>query len=352
MIPTIGYATASPTGELRPFKFERRELKPNDVLIKIFYCGICHSDIHLARNEWGNYMNSIYPMVPGHEIVGQITQIGSAVKKFKLNDIVGVGCFVDSCRQCNSCKEHEEQFCEKHLALTYNSTEMDLKTPTFGGYSSQIVVDENYVLRISPNISLANVAPLLCAGITTYSPLKRFDVKKGTKVGIVGLGGLGHMAVKLAASMGADVTVLSTSKSKEQDAYQLGAKHFVMTKDTKNLEPLANHFDFILDTVSAPHDINTYLYLLRRGGAMVMVGVPEKPFSINPFSLITNRRTLTGSLIGGIKETQEMLDYCAEKNITSDVEIIPIQKLEEAYERTVKGDVRYRFVIDMNTLDQ
>ena len=347
MIPTQGYVTKKPKSAFEPFKFERRDPGPGDVLIKIRYCGVCHSDIHQARDEWGN---SIFPMVPGHEIVGEITQIGSNVKKFKVGDTVGVGCFVDSCRVCNSCKEHEEQFCEKHLALTYNGTEMDLKTPTFGGYSSQIVIDENYVLSISPQLQLANVAPLLCAGITTYSPLKRYKIGKGKRVGVIGLGGLGHMAVKLAASMGAEVTVLSTSPSKEQDARRLGANKFVVTKDPKNLAPLTNYFDFILDAVSAPHDLNLYLNLLNRGGAMVIVGVPEKPMELQPFSLIAKKRILAGSLIGGIRETQEMLDYCAEKNITSDVEIIPIQKIEEAYERTIKGDVRYRFVIDMNTL--
>jgi uncharacterized zinc-type alcohol dehydrogenase-like protein len=245
---------------------------------------------------------------------------------------------------------NEQQFCESHLALTYNSTEMDLKTPTFGGYSSQIVVDENYVLRVSPKLPLANVAPLLCAGITTYSPLRQYNIGPGKKVGVVGLGGLGHMAVKLAASMGAEVTVFSTSPSKEQDAKRLGAHHFVITKDPKNLEPLASSFDFILDAVSAPHDMNVYLNLLRRDGVVVLVGVPEKPMDIQPFALIRNRRKVAGSLIGGIRETQEMLDYCAEKNITSDVEVIPIQKIAEAYDRTVKGDVRYRFVIDMSSL--
>jgi uncharacterized zinc-type alcohol dehydrogenase-like protein len=347
MLPTRGYATKSPTSAFEPFNFERREVGPHDVLIKILYCGICHSDIHQARNEWGGAM---YPMVPGHEIVGRVTQVGSEVKKFKADDVVGVGCFVDSCRVCSSCKESDEHLCEKQISWTYNGVEQDLKTPTYGGYSSQIVVDENYVLEISPKLSLANVAPLLCAGITTYSPLRRYNVGPGKRVGVVGLGGLGHMAVKLAASMGAKVCVFSTSKSKEQDAHRLGASEFVATKDPKNLEPLANQFDFIIDTVSAPHDINLYLNLLRRDGVMVLVGIPETPIEIQPFSLIIKRRNFTGSLIGGIRETQEMLNYCAEKNITSDIEIIPIQKIEEAYERTIKGDVRYRFVIDMSTL--
>ncbi|MGB6977022.1 MAG: NAD(P)-dependent alcohol dehydrogenase [Gammaproteobacteria bacterium] len=347
MLPTVGYATKSPTSSFEPFNFERRELGNHDVLIKILYCGVCHSDIHQARNGWGR---STYPMVPGHEIVGRVIRIGSEVKKFKVDDLVGVGCFVNSCRVCKSCKENEEQFCETHLAFTYNGTEMDLKTPTYGGYSSQVVVDENYVLKISSKLPMPNIAPLLCAGITTYSPLRRYKVGPGQRVGVVGLGGLGHMAVKLANSMGAEVTVLSTSSAKEQDAYRLGAKKFVVTKNPKNLESFANYFDFILDTVAAPHDYNMYLNLLNRGGSMVLVGLPEKPIEIQPFSLITKRRKLAGSSIGGIKETQEMLDYCAEKNITSDVEIIPIQKIEEAYDRTIKGDVRYRFVIDMQSL--
>ena len=347
MLPTRGYAVKNATSPLAPFNFERREVGPHDVFIKILYCGICHSDIHQARNEWNN---AIYPMVPGHEIVGRVEKIGSAVKKFKVGDTAGVGCMVDSCRICDSCKQGEENLCENHTSFTYNSTEQDLKTPTFGGYSSQIVVDENYVLKVSPKLSLANVAPLLCAGITTYSPLRRHNVGKGQQVAVIGLGGLGHMAVKLAAAMGAEVTVLSTSKAKEQDAKRLGAKNFVVTKDPKNLEQLANHFHFILDAVSAPHDVNIYLNLLRRDSAMVLVGVPEKPLIVEPFQLIVKRRSLAGSLIGGIRETQEMLDYCAEKNITSDIEIIPVQKIEEAYQRTIKSDVRYRFVIDMSTL--
>lgn len=347
MLHTRGYATTGPTSKLEPFSFERREPGASDVVIEILFCGVCHSDIHQARNEWDN---SIYPMVPGHEIVGRVTSIGSGVTTFQEGDLAGVGCFVDSCRVCSNCKDGEEQFCEKHLAVTYNGTEMDETTPTFGGYSSQIVVDEQYTLKISPDLPLAQVAPLLCAGITTYSPLKHFNVREGKRVGIVGLGGLGHMGVKLAASMGAEVTVFSTSKDKEADARRLGAQDFFVTKDPEELVPLAGKFDFILDAVSAPHDLNMYLSLLRRDGTMVLVGVPEKPLELAAFSLIANRRNLAGSLIGGIRETQEMLDYCAEKNITSDVEVIPIERIEEAYERTIKGDVRYRFVIDMKTL--
>jgi alcohol dehydrogenase (NADP+) len=347
MLQTRGYATDGPASRLKPFNFERREPGAHDVVIEILYCGVCHSDIHQARNEWGN---SIYPMVPGHEIVGRVKRAGPGVTRFKEGDLAGVGCFVDSCRVCSNCKDGEEQYCENHLVATYNGTESDEKTPTYGGYSSQIVVDENYTLKVSPDLPLAEVAPLLCAGITTYSPLKHFNVREGRRVGVVGLGGLGHMGVKLAASMGAEVAVFSTSKEKEQDARKLGANDFVVTRDPQNLASLGSAFDFILDTVSAPHDLNMYLNLLRRDGTMVLVGLPDKPAELQAFSLLANRRSLAGSSIGGIRETQEMLDYCAEKNITSDVEVIPIERIEEAYERTVKGDVRYRFVIDMRTL--
>ena len=347
MLSTRGYASKSATSTLEPFNFERRDLGPHDVLIEIMYCGICHSDIHQARDEWGG---SIFPMVPGHEIVGRVARVGSAVKRLNVGELAGVGTMVDSCRVCGSCKEGLEQYCAKHIAWTYNGTEQDEKTPTYGGYSSQIVVDEHYTLKISPNLPLANVAPLLCAGITTYSPLRHFHVGPGQRVGVVGLGGLGHMAVKLAASMGAEVTVFSTSKTKEQDARRLGAQDFVVSLDAKNLDALANRFDFILDAVSAPHDVNAYLNLLRRDGVVAMVGVPAKPLQVQAFSLIHKRRTLTGSGVGGIRETQEMLDYCAEHNVTSDVEVIPIQQVNEAFERTVQGDVRYRFVIDMKTL--
>ena len=347
MLPTRGYATHGPADNLKPFNFERRDPGARDILIDISFCGICHSDIHQARGEWGN---SVYPMVPGHEIVGRVAQVGSEVTKFKEGDLAGVGCFVDSCRECSNCRDGEEQYCETHLAQTYNGTEMDRKTPTYGGYSNQIVVDQDYGLRVSPDLPLANVAPLLCAGITTYSPLKRFNVREGQSVGVVGLGGLGHMGVKLAASMGARVTVFSTSPSKEEDARKLGAHDFVVTKDPQNLARLAGKYDFILDAVSAPHDINSYLNLLRRHGVLVLVGAPEKPLGVHAFSVITNGRSFAGSMIGGIRETQEMLDYCAEKNITSDTEVISADRIAEAYERTVKGDVRYRFVIDMKTI--
>lgn len=334
--------------KLEPFEFERREVGLKDILIEIQYCGVCHTDIHQTRNEWGN---SVFPMVPGHEIVGRVAQVGAEVTKFKEGDTAGVGCFVDSCGECENCRHDVEQFCQVHCAQTYNSTEMDEKTPTYGGYSSQMVVKEDYALKISTTKNLAGVAPLLCAGITTYSPLRKFKVGKGQKVGIAGLGGLGHMGVKLAVSMGADVTVFSTSPSKEEDAKKLGAHHFVVTKDPENMKNLGGQFDFILDCVSADHDLDMYLNLLKLDGAMVIVGVPEKPAEVHAFSLISNNRTLAGSGIGGIKETQEMLDYCAENNITSDIEIIPIQEIEDAYARTVKGDVRYRFVIDMKSLN-
>lgn len=347
MPSTRGYATHGPKDTLKPFNFDRREPGPHDVLIDILYCGICHSDIHQARNEWGN---SIYPMVPGHEIVGRVACVGSSVSRFAVGDIAGVGCFVDSCRICENCQSGEEQYCLNHLVATYNGTEKDEKTPTFGGYSDQIVVDENYTLRVSPDAPLANIAPLLCAGITTFSPLRHFNIGAGQRVGVVGLGGLGHMGVKLAASMGAEVTVFSTSPSKEQDARDLGAHKFVVTRDPGNLESLANSYDFILDTVSADHDLNMYLNLLRRHSVMVIVGIPEKPAEVHAFSVISNGRSLAGSSIGGIRETQEMLDYCAEHGITSDVEVISIDRLDEAYERTIAGDVRYRFVIDMATL--
>jgi uncharacterized zinc-type alcohol dehydrogenase-like protein len=349
MLPTNGYAVKSATADFEPFKFERREPGSHDVLIEILFCGICHSDIHQARNEWGG---AHYPMVPGHEIVGKVTQVGKDVKNFKIGDLAGIGCFVDSCRECKNCKDGEEELCEKKQSATYNGFEQDKKTPTYGGYSGQIVVDEKYVLKVSDKLPLANVAPLLCAGITTYSPLRRYAAGPGKQVGVVGLGGLGHMAVKLAAAMGAEVTVLSTSASKEADAKRLGAKHFVTTKDPKNLKALANTFDLIIDAVAAEHDINMYLALLKRDSTLVLVGAPSKPLSVSAFSLIVGRKSLSGSLIGGIRETQEMLDYCAENNISSDIELIPIQNLKEAYDRTLASDVRYRFVIDMKSLEK
>jgi len=347
MIATRGYATNGPKAKLEPFSFTRREPGAHDVLLEIDFCGICHSDIHQARGEWGN---SVYPMVPGHEIVGHVTRVGPRVTKFKAGDVVGVGCFVDSCRTCSPCREGEEQFCEKHLAFTYNSTEMDEKTPTYGGDSNQIVVDENYVLRIPSSLPPAGAAPLLCAGITTYSPLKRFGVKPGDRVGVVGLGGLGHMGVKIARAMGAEVTVFSTSPRKQEDAKRLGATNFVVSKDPEAMKSVAGRFNVILDTVSGAHDMNAYLNALRRDGTLVVVGVSVEPAPILTFPMIIGRRRMAGSIIGGIRETQEMLDFCGKNNIPSDVEVIAIKDLEKAYDRTVKGDVRYRFVIDMTTL--
>jgi len=346
MISVKGYAAQSASSVLAPFSFQRREVGPKDILIDIEYCGICHSDIHQARNEWGG---SVFPMVPGHEIVGRVTKVGSEVKQFKAGDTAGVGCFVDSCRTCPSCKENEEQYCEGGMVGTYNSFEKDRKTPTFGGYSNQIVVDEDYSLKISSKLSLDKIAPLLCAGITTYSPLKHWKVGKGDRVGVVGLGGLGHMGVKLAAAMGAEVTVLSHSPKKEADARRLGANHFISTQDKDISTLFSNHFDLIVDTVSAPHDLNMYLKTIKKDGTMVLLGVPPETTQIAAFPLILKRRSLAGSLIGGIKETQEMLDFCADKNIGADVEVISAKEINTAYERTLKGDVRYRFVIDCKT---
>jgi alcohol dehydrogenase (NADP+) len=346
-LPTRGYAASSPTSGLAPFTFERRAPGAHDVVIEILYCGICHSDIHQVRNEW---RDSQYPMVPGHEIIGRVTAVGGGVTRFAPGEVAGVGCFVDSCRTCANCKDGLEQYCETFIAYTYNSTEMDRTTPTFGGYSSQIVVDENYVLHIPPELAPASAAPLLCAGITTYSPLRHFGVGPGTRAGVVGLGGLGHVAVKLAAAMGAEVTVLSTSARKEADARRLGAHRFINTTDRQAVSAARNYFDLILDTVSAPHDLGMYLARLRRDGVMVLVGVPEEPARVGASTLITNRRRLAGSSIGGIAETQEMLDYCAAHGISADVELVSITDLASAYDRTVSGDVRYRFVIDMKTL--
>ncbi len=347
MISVKGYAAQNAKDPLGPFNFNRRDVGPNDVLIDILFCGVCHSDIHTARSEWGG---TKYPVVPGHEIVGKISKVGAQVKKFKVGDQAGVGCFVDSCRDCSSCREGLEQYCERGMIGTYNAPEKDGKSTTYGGYSSQIVVNENYVLKIPKNLPLDGAAPLLCAGITTYSPLRTWKVKPGDKVAIVGLGGLGHMGVKLAAAMGAEVTVLSTSDKKKEDATRLGAKHFANTSDPSTFQKLAGQFDLILNTVSANIDLNKYLTLLKRDANMVLLGAPEKPYTLNPFSLIFRRQRLGGSLIGGIKETQEMLDFCGEKNITSDIEVIPMSKINEAYDRIIKSDVRYRFVIDTTTI--
>ena len=347
MLPTKAYAAHSSGAPLAPFQFERRDPGPKDILIEILFCGICHSDLHQVREEWGS---AAFPMVPGHEIVGRVARIGSAVTKLKVGELAGVGCMVDSCRTCDPCSHGLEQFCDKGAAMTYNGTEMDKRTPTYGGYSNQIVVDEAFALRISPKLDLAGAAPLLCAGITTFSPLRHWKVGKGQRVGGVGLGGLGHMAVKLAASMGAEVTLFSTSKGKEADARRLGAQDFALSSDSSVFGKLASRFDFILDTVSAPHDLNAYLGMLRADGTMVLVGAPPQPAPVAAFPLIMRRRSLAGSLIGGIAETQEMLDYCADHGIVSDVEVIPIQQVDAAYERMLKGDVKYRFVIDLKSL--
>lgn len=347
MTTVKAYAAKDAKAPLKPFEIQRREPKGHDIEIDILYCGVCHSDVHQARNEWGQ---SIFPMVPGHEIVGEVTRVGSDVTKFKVGDKVGVGCFVDSCRNCKPCQSHLEQYCDKGMHQTYNSMEKDGKTPTYGGYSTKIVVDENYILKIPSNLPLDKTAPLLCAGITTYSPLRQWKIKAGDKVGVMGLGGLGHMAVKIAAAMGAEVTVLSTSDRKKADALRFGAKNFVTTKDKKNLEAYNQYFDLIINTVSANINLNDYLPLLKLDGTMVWVGAPDQPSPVNAFPLIMKRRRLAGSMIGGIKETQEMLDFCGQHGITSDIELIPIEKINEAYDRMVKGDVHYRFVIDINSL--
>lgn len=346
MLSIKGYAAKSASTPLEPFSFERREVGPNDVLIEIDYCGICHSDIHNARNEWGG---AVYPMVPGHEIVGHVTKVGTEVRGFKPGDLAGVGCFVSSCRTCSACADGEEQYCQGQLSFTYNSLEKDGKTATQGGYSTHVVTDQNYVLRIPKSLEFSKVAPLLCAGITTYSPMKKWNVSRGQRVGIVGLGGLGHMAVKFGAAFGAEVTVFSTSPKKEADARRLGAHDFQVSNDAAALAKRQETYDFILDTVSAPHDLATYLNLLKRDGTLCLVGVPPKAPEIHPFLLIGKRRRLAGSLIGGIRETQEMLDFCGKNGITSDVEVIPAREINTAYERTLRADVRYRFVIDAKT---
>lgn len=347
MTKAKAYCAPSATTPLAPFSFERRDPGPLDVQIEILFCGICHSDIHMARNEWGM---TTFPCVPGHEIVGRVTKVGAEVKKFKEGDLAGVGCMVDSCRVCCNCKAGLEQFCIEGMTLTYSSPDKKHGGFTYGGYSNSIVVEEAFTLKISDKLDLAATAPLLCAGITTYSPLHHWKVSKGKKVGVVGLGGLGHMGVKFAAALGADVVLFTTSPGKTQDALKLGAKEVVISKNADEMKKHAASFDFILDTVAADHDINAYLSLLKLDGVLTLVGAPEKPLSFASFNIILPRRILTGSAIGGIAETQEMLDFCAEHNVVSDIEIIPIQKVNEAYERVLKSDVKYRFVIDMKSL--
>ncbi len=341
-LTTPAYAIHSPTQPLEPWTLERREPGEGEVLIEIDFCGVCHSDLHFARNEWGF---SIYPMVPGHEIVGRITRVGPGVSKWKEGDRVGVGCMVDSCRTCPSCLAGEEQYCDSGSTFTYNGKEKD-GSISYGGYSTQITVTQDFVVQIPDALPMDATAPLLCAGITTYSPLRHFGVKPGMKVGIVGLGGLGHMGVKFAKAMGAHVTVLSQSERKREDALRLGADDYLATGDGSVFETHASQFDFLLDTVSAPHDLNAYLGLLKLDGQMVVVGIPD-PTPVSAFSLVLKRRSLSGSLIGGIRETQEMLDFCAEHGIVCDIEIIQMEQINEAYERMLKSDVRYRFVIDL-----
>ena len=349
-VPSKGYVAMRQSADLVPFDFDRRVPGPHDVLIEIKYCGVCHSDLHFVRNDWGM---SIYPMVPGHEIVGKVKQIGDHVKKFKVGDTVGVGCLVNSCRECDNCKQGLEQFCTtpppNGMVLTYSAIDRD-GSVTYGGYSNQITTNEDFVLTVSDKLPLEAVAPLLCAGITTYSPLRHWKVGKGQKVAVLGLGGLGHMGVKFANSFGAEVTVLSTSPSKEADARRLGAHRFVNTKDEEQVKSVTGYFDFILDTVSANHDYHMYIQMLKASGSMVVVGLPAEPAVVPAFTLVFGRRSLAGSLIGGLPETQEMLDYCAENDIVADIELINIKDINDAYIRMEKSDVKYRFVIDMGTL--
>ncbi|MEM5435663.1 NAD(P)-dependent alcohol dehydrogenase [Paraburkholderia diazotrophica] len=348
MTTTHAYAATDAQSKLAPFEFQRRELREHDVHIEVLFCGVCHSDLHQARNEWKNTM---YPVVPGHEIVGRVTKVGPQVSKYKAGDLVGVGCLVDSCRTCASCQEGLEQYCENGFVGTYNGNDRETGAVTYGGYSTQLVVDEAFVLRVPENLDPAGVAPLLCAGITTYSPLRTWGAGPGKKVGIVGLGGLGHMGVKLARAMGAHVVLFTTSPSKIDDAKRLGANEVVISKNQAEMDAHANSFDLIVNTVAAQHDLNPFINLLKRDGTLTLVGAPEHDHpSPQVFNLIMKRRRLAGSLIGGIAETQEMLDFCGKHGITSDIEMIPMQKINDAYERMLKSDVKYRFVIDLDSL--
>lgn len=344
------FAAQTASSGMTPYSFQRRSPRPQDVQIEILYCGVCHSDLHTVRNEWKEVMPTVYPCIPGHEIVGRVVKVGSAVKQLKEGDIAAVGCMVDSCRQCANCLAGEEQYCENFMTLTYNGEDKILGGVTYGGYSDSIVVDEKYVLRVPNGLNPAGAAPLLCAGITTYSPLRHWNVKKGQKVGIVGLGGLGHMGVKFAKAFGANVVLFTTSPNKTADAIRLGADEVVISKNAVEMQKHTGSFDFILDAVSADHDLNAYLQLLKLDGTMTLVGAPEKPAAVAAFNLLMKRRRIAGSAIGGIRETQEMLDFCADKGITADIELIKIQQVNEAYERLVKSDVKYRFVIDMASL--
>lgn len=346
-LPTKGYAAQSAKSSLDSWNFDRRPVGPHDVLIQIRYCGVCHTDIHFVNNDLGF---SVYPIVPGHEIVGVVSKVGDHVSKFKEGDIVGVGCLVESCRVCENCKEGEEQYCLNGAVYTYNGIEKETGNITYGGYSNQIVVNEDFVLHVSETLSLEGVAPLLCAGITTYSPLRQFKIGKGDKVAIVGLGGLGHMGVKFAVAFGAEVTVLSTSASKKEDAMKLGAHRFVVTKDEEAIKEVSGYFDFILDTVSSAHDLNLYIAMLKTHGTICCLGIDTAVSEIAMVPVVFSGKKIAGSLIGSVAETQEMLDFCAEKNITSDIELIDISYINEAYQRMLKSDVKYRFVIDMSTL--
>jgi uncharacterized zinc-type alcohol dehydrogenase-like protein len=352
MYQTRAYAAANATAALSPLSIERREPTSTDVQIEILYCGVCHSDLHQVRDEWKEVMPTQYPCVPGHEIVGRVTRVGSAVSKFRPGDLAAVGCMVDSCGHCPSCQAKEEQYCENELVLTYNGRDAHTGGYTFGGYSESVVVDECFVMKVPSNLDLAAAAPLLCAGITTYSPLRHWKVGPGQRVGVVGLGGLGHMAVKFAKAFGAEVVLFTTSVSKIEDGLRLGATKVVVTRETGWTNGLAGSFDFILDAVAANHDINAYLGLLKRDGTLTLVGAPEKPMPVASMALIFGRKSLSGSAIGGTAETQEMLDFCGEHGIVSDVEVIPIQKINEAYERMLRSDVKYRFVIDMASIKQ
>jgi uncharacterized zinc-type alcohol dehydrogenase-like protein len=345
------YAAQSAKSGLGAQAIQRRQPGAQDVQIEILYCGVCHSDLHQVRNEWESVMPTVYPCVPGHEIVGRVVKVGKGVKRFQEGDLAAVGCMVNSCRKCASCLAGEEQFCEKFPTLTYNAPDAILGGVTYGGYSSGIVVDEAFVLRISDKLDPAGAAPLLCAGITTYSPMRHWKVRQGQKVGVVGLGGLGHMGVKFAKAFGANVVLFTTSANKVADGRRLGADDVVVSKSVPEMQRHVGSFDFILDTVSADHDLNAYLQLVKRDGTMVLVGAPEKPAPVNVFQLLMGRRQLAGSIIGGIRETQEMLDFCAEHGITSDIELIRIEQIDQAYERLLRSDVKYRFVIDMASLE-
>ena len=344
------YSARSATSPLAPTTIPRRNPRPQDVQIDILYCGVCHSDLHTVRNQWEQFMPTVYPCTPGHEIIGRVVKAGSAVKKFKEGDIAAVGCMVDSDRTCPNCRAGLEQFCQSGATFTYNGEDKQLGGVTYGGYSQSIVVDEAFALRVSEKLNLAAAAPLLCAGITTYSPLRHWNVRKGQKVGVVGLGGLGHMGVKFASAFGANVVLFTTSANKTKDALRLGAREVVISKNEAEMQKHAGSFDFILDTVSAQHDLNSYLQLLKVDGTLTLVGAPELPSPVAAFNLIMGRRQLAGSAIGGIPETQEMLDFCAEHGITCDIELIRIQQINEAYERLLKSDVKYRFVIDIASL--